>query len=140
MDTDSTEWKAIKPDGTLVAPGTAGTLHYDYQSSHIVINTATNSTFNKNEAFYSIAAQSGVSIPQIIKAHGLIKDTNDIYAATGHQHYVNTDGERVPVRGSYFGSASGGGVGALDLRGPRSGSGYHVGFRSAYDEALATGN
>lgn len=140
MDDDSTEWKAVKPDGSLVAPGTAGTLHYDYQSSHIVINTATNSTFNKNEAFYSIAAQSGVSIPQIIKAHGLIKDTNDIYAATGHQYYVNTDGERVPLRGSRFFDTSGGGVGALHLSVPRSNSHNDVGFRSAYDEALATGN
>ena len=140
MDADSTEWKAVKPDGTLVAPGTAGTLHYDYQSSNIVINTATNSTFNQNKPFNSIAAYSGVNIPQIIKAHGLIKDTNDIYGSTGHQHYINTDGERVPLRGSNFLNTSGGGVGALNLSVPRSNSNNNIGFRSAYDEALATGN
>ena len=140
MDDDSTEWKAVKPDGSLVAPGTAGTLHYDFVSSHIVINTATNSTFNKNEAFSTIAAASGVTIPQLIKAHGLIKDSNDIYPATGHQHYINTDGERVPIRGSNFGGASRGGVGALYLLYPRSNSDGGIGFRSAYDEKLATGN
>jgi len=140
MSADSTEWKAIKPDGTLVDPGTAGTLHYDWQSSNIVINTATNSTFNQNKPFNSIAAQSGVNIPQILKLHGIVKDTNDIYAATGHQHYINTDGERLPFRGSNFGDASSGGVGALSLYYARSGSYNSVGFRSAYDEKLATAN
>ena len=140
MSADSTEWKAIKPDGTLVDPGTAGTLHYDWQSSNIVINTATNSTFSQNKPFNSIAAQSGVNIPQILKLHGIVKDTNDIYAATGHQHYINTDGERLPFRGSDFGNTSRGGVGALDLNGARSASNISVGFRSAYDEKLATAN
>lgn len=43
MSADSTEWKAIKPDGTFVNPGTLGTLHYDLVSGKIVIGTATNS-------------------------------------------------------------------------------------------------
>ena len=140
MSAESTEWKAIKPDGTLVDPGTAGTLHYDYVSSKIVISTATNTTFSNNIAFSQLAAASGVNIPQIAKLHGLIKDANDIYPATGHQHYINTDGERLPFRGSNFGHSSNGGVGALGLLGARSGSYDNIGFRSAYDEKLATGN
>ena len=140
MSADSTEWKAIKPDGTLVDPGTAGTLHYDYVSSKIVINTATNSTFSQNIAFSQLAAASGVNIPQIAKLHGLIKDTNDIYPSTGHQHYINTDGERLPFRGSNFHDTSSGGVGALGLNLARSYFYYDIGFRSAYDEKLATGN
>ncbi len=140
MSADSTEWKAIKPDGTLVDPGTAGTLHYDYVSNKIVINTATNSAFNQNIAFSQLAAASGVNIPQILIANGFIKDGADIYPATGHQQYINADGERLPLRGSRFYSASHGGVGCLDFLGARSDSSRDIGFRSAYDEKLATGN
>ena len=140
MSATSTEWKAIKPDGTLVDPGTSGTLHYDLVSSKIVINTSRSAAFNSNIAFSQLAAASGVSIPQIAKLHGLMKDTNDIYPTTGHQHYVNAEGERLPLRGSPFYRTSFGGVGCLSLDGARSNSGDNVGFRSAYDEALATGN
>lgn len=140
MSATSTEWKAIKPDGSFVNPGTTGTLHYDFVSNKIVIGTSTNSTFANSTPLSQVAAASGVNIPQIIKALGLIKDTNDIYSATGHQLYVNTDGERLPFRGSSFNSASYGGLGALYLCDPRSGVYFSVGFRSAYDEKLATGN
>ena len=140
MSADSTEWKAIKPDGTFVNPGTAGTLHYDLVSGKIVISTSTNSTFANNLPLSQVAAASGVNIPQIVKAMGLIKDTEDIYPATGHQLWVNTDGERLPYRGSGFHYTSYGGLGALSLDNPRSYVHYLVGFRSAYDEKLATGN
>ena len=140
MSADSTEWKAIKPDGSFVNPGTLGTLHYDLVSGKIVIGTATNSAFNTNIALSSVAAASGVNIPQIVKALGLMKDTADNYPTTGHQLYVNSEGERLPFRGSSFFYASSGGVGALDLYNARSFVYYYVGFRSAYDEKLATGN
>lgn len=140
MSAGSTEWKAIMPDGSFVNPGTAGTLHYDVVSSKIVINTSTNSTFATNIPLSQLAAASSVNIPQIIKALGLMKDTADIYPTTGHQLYVNTDGERLPFRGSGFRNTSSGGLGALDLNNPRSSVGNSVGFRSAYDEKLATGN
>lgn len=139
MSANSTEWKAIKPDGTLVDPGTAGTLHYDLVSNKIVISTSTNSEFNSSIAFSQLEAASGVNIPQIVKLHGLIKDSADIYPTTGHQHYINAAGERLPLRGSSFYNASYGGVGGLGLDGERSGAGYNIGFRSAFDEKLATG-
>ncbi len=140
MSADSTEWKAIKPDGSFVNPGTAGTLHYDFVSGKIVISTSTNSQFANNIPLSGLAAASGVNIPQIIKALGLMKDEKDIYPASGHQLYVNTDGERLPFRGSGFINTSSGGVGALALHDPRSRVHSYVGFRSAYDEKLATGN
>lgn len=139
MTENSTEWKAINPDGTFVNPGTAGTLHYDYKESKIVIAASTTSTFNNNIAFSQLKEDS-VTIPQIVKALGLIKDEKDIYPATGHQLYVNTDGERLPVRGSGFLSPSDGGFGALSLSHARSLVNHNVGFRSAYDEKLATGD
>lgn len=140
MSAGSTEWKAIKPDGTFVNPGTAGTLHYDVVSGKIVINTSTNSTFANNIPLSGLAAASGVNIPQIAKALGLMKDSADIYPESGHQLYVNTDGERLPFRGSGFSDTSSGGLGALHLYYARSLVDGDVSFRSAYDEKLATGN
>lgn len=134
MGADSTEWKAIKPDGSLVEPGTAGTLHYDYVSSKLVINTSTNQTDSWNIPFGSLAAASGVNIPQIAIAAGLIKDSADTYGASGHQQYVNTDGERLPFRGSSFYNTSYGGSAALGLYYPRSGVHNSVSFRSAFVE------
>ena len=134
MSADSTEWKAIKPDGSFVNPGTVGTLHYDVVSGKVMINTSTNSTFYKNIAFSQLAAASGVNIPQIVKALGLMKDTADIYPNTGHQIYVNTNGEQLPVRGSNFFYRSYGGLGTLGLDCVRSYIDDRVGFRSAYYE------
>ena len=134
MGADSTEWKAIKPDGTLVEPGTAGTLHYDYVSGKIVINTSTNSTFAQGTPFGSVAAASGVNIPQIAIAAGIVKDSADDYGTSGHLQYINSDGERLPLRGSGFGSTSNGGGAILNLSNPRSSVGSNVSFRSALYE------
>ena len=43
-------------------------------------------------------------------------------------------GERLPVRGSAFGDASGSGPSALSLDDPRSSSNDRIGFRSAFVE------
>ena len=135
MGADSTEWKAIMPDGTLVEPGTAGTLHYDYISSKLTINTSRTADAGSHSiAFGSLAAQSGIAIPQIAIAAGLIKDSADTYGTSGHQQYVNTDGERLPLRGSSFSDASNGGAAALHLLYARSGSYFNVSFRSAFVE------
>lgn len=134
MGADSTEWKAIMPDGSLVEPGTAGALHYDYISGKIVISNSTTSTFNNNIAFGSLAAASGVNIPQIAIAAGLIKDSADTYDTTAHRQYINTDGERLPFRGSSFYYTSLGGGACLYLRSPRSLVSSDVSFRSALYE------
>lgn len=134
MGANSTEWKAIKPDGSLVAPGTSGTLHYDVVSGKIVINTSTNSTFNTNIPFGNLTAASGVSIPQIAIAAGLIKDSADNYGTSGHQQYINTDGERLPLRGSCFPDALNGGGAALYLSSARSNVSHGVSLRSALVE------
>lgn len=138
MGANSTEWKAIMPDGTLVEPGTAGTLHYDVQGGKLVINTSTSVKSTPNIPFGSLAAQSGVNIPQIAVAAGIIKDTAATYGSSGHQQYVNTEGERLPFRGSCFFNTSYGGAAALVLSGPRTGSNSFISLRSAYYEELKT--
>ena len=138
MGANSTEWKAIMPDGTLVEPGTAGTLHYDVQGGKLVINTSTSVKSTPNIPFGSLAAQSGVNIPQIAVAAGIIKDTAATYGSSGHQQYVNTEGERLPFRGSSFSYRSLGGAAALRLYSPRTDSYDNISLRSAYYEELKT--
>jgi hypothetical protein len=46
--------------------------------------------------------------------------------------YFDTDGERVPIRGGYWVSASAAGLGALRLSNARSGSGPGLGFFPAF--------
>lgn len=91
----STLWKAILQDGSIVDPGTAGTLKYDNsvagdatQTDHkvggnillnIVVNNpmytgdATNNPYygTNYQAFESLTAASGVTVPTILKALAL---------------------------------------------------------------------
>jgi hypothetical protein len=132
MGANSTEWKAIKPDGSVVEPGTEGTLHYNVVSGKIVIDTKTDSTTSNNIAFNDLAAASGVQIPQLAIAAGVIKDSANVWATPGHRQYLNTEGERLPFRGSSFNNTGGGGVASLHLYYPRTNSSGSIGFRSAY--------
>lgn len=52
----------------------------------------------------------------------------------GDYHGLNTSGERLPLCGGSWGSASSAGVFYVDLLNPRSYSGTSIGFRSAYCE------
>lgn len=138
MKADSTEWKAIMPDGTLVDPGTAGTLKIDRTSasdSTLRINTSvTTQTTDSNDTsapFKDVKAVSGVAIPKILIAAGLFPDSAQ--TAPG-RFYARNNGERLPLRGSSFNLTSGGGVSALLLDYPRSYSINNVSFRSAYYE------
>lgn len=140
MSAESTLWKAIKPDGTLVEPGTAGTLKVDRTSASdatLRINTSiTAQTTDSNDTsvvFKSTAAVSGVSIPKLLIALGLFPDSG----VTGYgndRFWARNNGERLPVRGSSFSNASYSGPSALDLNLARSYSIVSVGFRSAFCE------
>lgn len=82
MGADSTEWKAIMPDGTLVEPGTAGTLKIDRTSASSAVlrintgvTTQTTDSNDTNTPFKDTAAVSGVSIPKILIAAGFFPDS-----------------------------------------------------------------
>lgn len=136
MSETSTEWKAIKPDGSLVDPGTSGTLKFDYISNKITISTSvTTSSGSVNTALKDIAAASGVTIPQLLVALGLAPDSAFTYG--GDMVYVNpAEAERFPDRGAGWYHTSNAGVGALYLNNPRGVSGANLGFRAAYYETL----
>ncbi|WP_024346600.1 hypothetical protein [Lacrimispora indolis] len=125
----STYWKAIMPNGSLVAPGTAGTLKF---TSTLTIGTDRVSAATPSKAFKDIAAATGVNMPEILKELHLIPDTT----VTTHQGtvYLNTDGERLPFVGGSSGDTSGAGPSALYLRTPRSGVYTALGFFSAFME------
>ena len=100
MGANSTEWKAIKPDGTLVAPGTVGTLKIDRTSASdatLRINTSvTTQTTDSNDTsvpFKDTKAVSGVTIPQILIASGLYPDAGQ---TTPGRFWARNNGERLP--------------------------------------------
>ena len=141
MAADSTEWKAIMPDGTLVAPGTAGTLKVDRTSASnaaLRINTSvTTRTTDENDTssfFKDVTAVSGVAIPKLLIAAGFFP--NEGMTSPG-RFWARNNGERLPLRGSTFNYTSNGGPAALNLSHPRSYSFSNVSFRSAYVEKLS---
>lgn len=144
----STLWKAIMPNGSLVAPGTAGTLHYDAssagdatQTDHgvggaIRLNNAREFpqyTGGSTEAYYgggsitfeSLAAKNGVAVPEIAKALGLYPTDPTSGGHEGDGLWVRNYGERLPLRGGSWRNGSGAGVFALLLHYPRAFA-YHM--------------
>lgn len=132
----STLWKAILPDGTLVEPGTAGTLKYDAETatpSGIRINTevvnSTGEDTSVDKTFKTVAAVEGVTVPTLLQTLALAPIDNQHGA---DRMYMRNAGERLPNRGGYWGGASSAGVFCLFLIGTRSYSFYVRGFRSAF--------
>ncbi|ARE87701.1 SUMF1/EgtB/PvdO family nonheme iron enzyme [Clostridium formicaceticum] len=125
---DSTLWKAIMPDGSLVDPGTPGTLKYDGTST-IRLATSITTTGTPSTAFKDLALESGLEVPEIVKALALYPDDNNM---DGDRFYLNNDGERLPRLGGSWAHTSTAGVFAVSLGGTRSSSAAGLGFRSAY--------
>jgi hypothetical protein len=131
-----TLWKAILPDGTLVDPGTVGTLKYDAETatpSGIRINTevvnSTGENTSVDKTFETVVAAEGVTIPTLLQTLAL--------APIDSQHgadrlYIRNAGERLPCRGGVCYNASGAGVFCLNLFLTRSYSSVYRGFRSAF--------
>lgn len=129
----STLWKAIMPDGTLVDPGTAGALHYDWLNSKITLSTSTTDTTDtaRNTGYTSFDLASGVSCPDLIKDLILYPDDpGQDYG--GDTRYTNHTGERLPICGGSWTNGAGAGVFCVSLRYPRSNAYDGLGFRSAF--------
>ena len=138
MGANSTEWKAIMPDGTLVEPGTEGTLKIDRTSAsdgtlriNTTVTTRTTDSNDTSSLFKNVKAASGVSIPKLLIAAGIFPETG---MTTPGVFYARNHGERLPLRGSRFSDTSFGGAAALYVSVPRTGSYNSVSLRSAYYE------
>lgn len=135
MGASSTLWKAIAADGTLVEPGTAGTLKYNYVSGHIQLTSGdiTPEDTWRGDTYQNMTLDSALTVPEIAKALLIYPDEpGGDYCGDGH--YMNNSGERLPFCGGSWGSTPGAGVFVVDLYLPRSDSGAGIGFRSAYCE------
>lgn len=135
MGASSTLWKAIAADGTLVEPGTAGTLKYNYVSGHIQLTSGdiTPEDTWRGDTYQNMTLDSALTVPEIAKALLIYPDEpGGDYGGDGH--YMNNSGERLPICGGSWGSTSGAGVFCVDLLDPRSNSNASIGFRSAYCE------
>lgn len=135
MGASSTLWKAIAADGTLVEPGSAGTLKYNYVSGHIQLTSGdiTPEDTWRGDTYQNMTLDSALTVPEIAKALLIYPDEpGGDYGGDGH--YMNNSGERLPICGGLWYSTSGAGVFDVDLSNPRSDSYTSIGFRSAYCE------
>lgn len=130
----SAEWKAILPDGTLVAPGTAGTLKIDIVSGVPKISTTVKTTTSGDQwpstPFKDLAVESGITIPDILKALAVFPSDNSDHG--GDRLWTRNDGEKCFYRGGHWDHTSNAGVFCLYGYSPRSYSGGSIGFRPAY--------
>lgn len=135
MGASSTLWKAIAADGTLVEPGTAGTLKYNYVSGHIQLTSGdiTPEDTWRGDTYQNMTLDSALTVPEIAKALLIYPDEpGGDYGGDGH--YMNNSGERLPLCGGGWLGTSRAGVFGVNLSYPRSGSYSLIGFRSAYCE------
>nr|DAE92067.1 MAG TPA: Sulfatase-modifying factor enzyme 1 [Myoviridae sp. ct5xZ3] len=135
MSASSTLWKAIKNDGSIVDPGSAATLKYDWVSNHIQLTTGitTAADAGRYDEYAKMTLASGITAPELAKALLIYPDEpNGDYAGDGH--WMNNSGERLPICGGYWADGAGAGVFGVVLGDPRTDSGGNIGFRSAYVE------
>ena len=136
MSAESTLWKAIKSDGTLVEPGTDGTLKWDWVSGKIQLTSGslTVTTGEHYCQYKDMTLNSGLSAaPEIAKALLLYPDEpGGDYG--GDYHYFNSADERVPRCGGGWGNTSDAGVFYVYLINSRTSSNSGIGFRSAFCE------
>lgn len=135
MSADSTLWKAIKNDGSIVAPGSAATLKYDWVSDKIQLTTGITVAADAGRGceYKDMSVASGLTVPELAKIMLIYPDT-PAGDYGGDYHYMNNSGERLPRCGGNWNSGASAGVFGVDLHNPRSGSDGGIGFRSAYVE------
>ena len=135
---DSTYWSAILLDGTLVAPGTAGTLKWDYigaTSDAFQLNTQ---VVNSDRAggygscsFKSLMAAYGISAPDILDVLALMPNGSS-NALPSDKMFMRNVGERLTCRGGYYNSGDSAGVFCIDASNNRSNYNVNIGFRPAF--------
>ena len=137
ISASSAAWKAILPntsdDGyTLVAPGTTGTLHWNWTGSAIQLDTQCDDLTigPKGQNFKTLTAHATrlPYVPSIVKELGLFPtDVND---NTEGYYYVNfVAGERFPRRGGAYSNTSYTGLGYVGAKYERGDTGAGYGCR-----------
>ena len=148
---DSPAWKAIKAaatswDDLFVTPDgngtTQGTVKMDFINSKWTYSTTIAHAAGAHDCAFSAVtcdASIGDQAKLLLMALALMPDTaltgDGIAADYNGDHYWanNAEAERLPLRGgSFWGTAAGAGVFALNLNDPRANSNSDIGFRAAF--------
>ncbi len=136
LSASSAAWKAILPnksnDGyTLVAPGTAGTLHWTWQNSKITLDTVEpvfdNEYHGTNFKDLAVNSVNLPYVPHIVRELGLFPTTGS--AMKGYYYVRFSADERYPRRGGYYDAGVELGLGYEHCRHPRSHSNLYFGAR-----------
>ena len=136
LSANSAAWKAILPnasdDGfTLVAPGTPGTLHWNWLNNKITLDTAIPTYDNeyRRTSFKDLAVNSEnlPHIPYIVRELGLFPTQGS--TMKGYYYVQFSNEERFPRRGGYYNNGSNIGLGFENCNNPRSGAGRYYGAR-----------
>lgn len=158
MNVDESEtsplWRAILPDGTLVKPGTPGTLKYDGVSPGLAepddrridggfrLNTEvvypaytgpepdTSHRAYGMMRFFDMQAAEGVKVPMILQELGLFP-RQDGYRDEAY-FFLRNYGIRYAARGGSWFDKAGGGIWDLYLRETSAFRYPDIGFRAAY--------
>ena len=125
----STAWLAILDNGTLVAPGTAGTLRISAAGN--ITKAIQTGSGNKN--FESITCEADVSASSagvaLLMSLGLYPYTTGL---NGDGFWWNLTGEFVLFRGGYCGNGGNCGVSSCYVSSGRGGSNWSIGFPLAF--------
>jgi len=139
LSASSAAWKAILPNAgdtgyTLVAPGTTGTLHWnwDTNTSKIILDTQCDDMTlgSKSTNFKDLKAHATrlPYVPSIVMELGLFPTSNS--DLTEGNYYVNfTSGERFPRRGGYYRGGGSAGLGFVHAYDERGDAHYYYGCR-----------
>ena len=141
LGASSSAWKAILPNPsdnghTLVAPGTSGTLKWNFTNNKITLDTVVASGLSgtKDTAFKDLAVNTTnvPYVPAILQELGIFPISGD---DTQGRFYLSFDGgERFPRRGGSYGYTSHAGLGYVNGNYVRGYSYVGYGVRSAYLE------
>lgn len=148
LSSASPAWKAIRlSDGSLVAPGTAGTAKFDSPTATTTGNGGTpvlsDTIVNRNglvgdnsitngisdAQFSSMTIISGAAVPAVMRCLGLFRhaDIADYDRVT-----IRNYGERLSIRGGGFNDSVNAGIRALRLDNPRGFAYTILGARPAF--------
>lgn len=136
LSASSAAWKAILPnksdDGyTLVAPGTAGTLHWTWANSKITLDTVAPEYDGQYRGtdFKSLGVNSTnlPYIPHIVRELGLFPTSGSTMKGYYYMQFINE--ERFPRRGGYCGNGGYFGLGYEYCNYPRGNAHWCYGAR-----------
>lgn len=136
LSASSRAWKAILPnaadDGyTLVAPGTAGTLHWSWANGKVTLDTAASELDNqyRGTSFKDLAvnAEHLPFVPSIVRELGLFPTKGS--TTKGYYYVQMTQDERFPRRGGRYNGGSSAGLGYVDSYSARGSGSWSYGVR-----------